>query len=595
MSFNALKFVGWFGIALLVAGCSRGDSGVSDPPNVVVYLVDTLRRDHLGLYGYERETSPRLDDFASDAIVYERAYSTTGWTRPAAASVLTGLVPGRHGAVTLDDRLSADIELLSESLLAKGYATAAFVTNVNVTDVWGFDQGFEHFDDVRARTGKNDAEIVIDACEAHLEADSKRPFFLYVHTQDPHGNYNPPGEYADLFRAPGDSGPALKPAAISSSVAPEALRRTIAAYDGEIAYSDAQFGRFLDFLKAKGLYDNTFIFYVSDHGEEFVDHAGGGHGHTLYEELVRIPMLVKFPGARYAGARIAQPVSLVDVVPTVLDYLGQPIEGRDGSPLPTTPGEGDRALVLSLDVLRFDETPQIADAIVEGDHKLIERTHPTPIVELYDLSADPGEQANIAQAEPDRVFALSARLAHERSSLQAGLHLRFIGERGVRSTFRGELTTTGRFVDVERVGFEEGDGVTLSDDGHRLRFEVAVEDYENPRKGGNLPAVQDQDRILFRLEPPDAEFTVASFSASNGSGLRLGEEQKTLRDLPARFTAETPDLVAAPVSGLRRTSAGARDESEAGAFLLSIRKSAAGDFEVDQSIRDRLRDLGYTR
>jgi arylsulfatase A-like enzyme len=227
---------------LLAGGCSP------QPPNVVIYLVDTLRQDHLGLYGYECDTSPRLGEFAKDAVVYRAAYSPTSWTKPAVTSLLSGRYPSAHGAVKRDSTLDADVQLVGEYLREAGYQTAAFVTNPNVLPVWGFERGFDRFYDIESVARSARADRVNEVVFEHLAQDPREPFLLYVHTRDPHKPYAPPVPYARMWAGEGDA--------------------RVAAYDGEIRFNDHHFGRLLDHLEAAGLYRDALIVFTSDHGEE---------------------------------------------------------------------------------------------------------------------------------------------------------------------------------------------------------------------------------------------------------------------------------------------------------------------------------------
>jgi arylsulfatase A-like enzyme len=264
----------WFGLAALLAGAASVLWRVApfprvraDGPNVIVYLVDTLRRDHLGVYGHRRDTSPRVDAFARDAIVFDNAYAPSSWTRPSTASLMTGLSPSRHRAIGRLDVVRPEHWALSEHFQAAGYRTLGFVTNPNVLAVWGFDQGFDSYLDIDAESLSTRADRVIDQVLRALDALAPdERFFLYVHTLDPHAPYAPPPPYDQMFEVSGDESAAL--------------------YDGEIAFGDEQFGRMIDWLRQRQKYDDTLIVFLSDHGEEFLDHSGTEHGHTLFEEDV---------------------------------------------------------------------------------------------------------------------------------------------------------------------------------------------------------------------------------------------------------------------------------------------------------------------
>ena len=191
----------FFGAAAQAA-CTRESEGASPRPNIIIYLVDTLRKDHLSIYGYSRETSPRLAEFARDAVRFETTYSPTSWTRPAVASLLSGVTPQRHGAISRPDRVAPDVRLLPEYLGAVGYHSRAFVTNPNVLPVWGFGRGFDEFHDVEGADGFARADEANEAVFESLRENRHEPFFLYVHTMDPHAPYEPPQRFRASFPGP---------------------------------------------------------------------------------------------------------------------------------------------------------------------------------------------------------------------------------------------------------------------------------------------------------------------------------------------------------------------------------------------------------
>ncbi|MBU0754610.1 MAG: sulfatase-like hydrolase/transferase, partial [Planctomycetes bacterium] len=192
------------------SACNSSSDDKTGKPNVFIYLVDTLRPDHLSLYGYSRATCPNLEIFARDSVIFDEAYTPATWTRPATASLLTGLLPYKHGAVTLSNKLPEDIVMISETLQTLDYETSSFVANVNVIEVWGFNQGYGHFDDVKERTGSNDAEDVVNASLEYLSVDRDKPVFMFIHTVDPHSPYKAPNPYCNHFN-PGKKWRALLP------------------------------------------------------------------------------------------------------------------------------------------------------------------------------------------------------------------------------------------------------------------------------------------------------------------------------------------------------------------------------------------------
>jgi choline-sulfatase len=395
-------------------------------PDVVLYVIDTLRADHLGSYGYDRPTSPRIDAFAGDALTFTHAVAQAPWTRPSVASMLTGLEPLVHGASNLRRQLRADVPTLAEILQAHGYATAAFVTNANVAGRLGFARGFETYvelpeDHARPELHVPSAELVATVQAWLARRTDTRPLFLYVHASDPHAPYTPEpaplvrfwngGEPAPDVRTlraalvqPADGSP---PARDRSAFPPQQLAALIAAYDAEIARSDAGFGALLDTLEARdarGKRPRALVVLTSDHGEELGDHGDLEHGHSLHDELLHVPLLIRAPDGRGAGEQRDAIAQHVDLLPTVLDVLG--IEAPPGLPGLALLGDdaktaGEREVtshtdfgaleLMSLDDMRW-KTVLVLDG-PRGAHG----------VKLYDRAEDPGEHADVAARHPLRV------------------------------------------------------------------------------------------------------------------------------------------------------------------------------------------------
>ena len=325
-------------LALLVAvaACARdrAPEAPAAPPDLVVYLIDTLRADHLGCYGYPRPTSPRIDAFARQAVRVREARAQSSWTKPAVATLLTGLYPVSHGAQRRSQGLDASVVTLAERLSTRGYETAYFGTNPTVTAKFGFEQGFSEFHYLSQPRGRRRGHV--DASEIHREVvawldrrDRAKPFFLVVHTLDPHDPYRPREPYRARFAADVDVETAccIRPhelAALDAEGARARARAMIDLYDGEIAQNDAAFGELLDELERRDLYDRAAILLTSDHGEEFFDHGGWRHASTLYEEVLRVPFLFRLPGGAHGGGAIDGPVDQIDVAPTLLELAGIP-------------------------------------------------------------------------------------------------------------------------------------------------------------------------------------------------------------------------------------------------------------------------------
>ena len=423
-----------FALALLLSatGCAR-DPGAptpatpAAPPDLVVYLIDTLRADHLGCYGYPRPTSPEIDAFAREAVRVREARAQSSWTKPAVATLLTGLYPISHGAQRRSQGLDASVVTLAERLAERGYETAYFGTNPTVTAKFGFEQGFAEFHYLSQPRGRRRGHV--DAIDIHREVvawldrrDRAKPFFLVVHTLDPHDPYRPREPYRTQFAADVDVEAAccIRPhalAALDVDGARARARAMIDLYDGEIAQNDAAFGALLDELARRDLYERAAILLTSDHGEEFFDHGGWRHASTLYEEVLRVPFVFRLPGGAHGGRAIDGPVDQIDVAPTLLELAGLPADSG-------LPGASRLAALGGARVPRrasfaWLEHPAFAMASIKaGPWKWsgYPGSAPPPgraAEELFDLDADPLERTNLAAANERRRRELAGELARE--------------------------------------------------------------------------------------------------------------------------------------------------------------------------------------
>jgi choline-sulfatase len=406
-------------IALLPWLACGGQAGPSASPpqaSVVIYLIDALRADRLGAYGNERPISPRIDDFARRAILFERAWAQSSWTKSAVASIFTGVWPPKHGANRRSDVLPDEAQTLAEILRANGYWTGALSANPNIVEAFGFDQGFELFRFFDR--GRNRSTALQEELEEIMDRPAGRPFFLYLHTVDPHSPYAPPSPFRERF-APGIDDPNLGRNQTLFDLEAgriEATERMVtdlsALYQAEIAANDDSFGLLLDLLRRRHLEEDTVVVLMSDHGEEFNDHGGWTHGKQLYSESLAIPLIIRFPGLA-AGRRVATQVQQIDLLPTLLDYLGieapPGLEGRSLLPL-IAEGAASPPMRPLFSYLRLAGAPRAT--VMASDWKLIER-YPRGHAQrwLYNLREDPLERVNRATENPRQAEALAALLA----------------------------------------------------------------------------------------------------------------------------------------------------------------------------------------
>ena len=429
--------------ALLGCGPSTSDANAA-PQRIVLVVVDTLRADALPWYGASAEAAPFLAELAGTSSVFEKARSTSSWTGPATASLLTSQWPFQHGvlnglvaaralaetgAPVQTGRLPSTAPTLAEVLAGDGWRTFGVSANPNVAAEAGFDRGFDRF-----VTLEGSAVAVAEAAEVwrdeYLSADRA---FLYLHYMDPHAPYHlrdvqldeatqealdryleeaPPNRpaYADdprglrvrhVLSAQREGRLALSTAAVTD------LMR--AAYASEVQFFDARFRELWERFEL----DSALVIVTADHGEEFGDHGGFGHEFSLFEELTHVPLCVREPGGRPAGAaaRVADPVSLVDVFPTVREFAGAPALGVEAGQDLRAPRDGARVLVAGRTESTTDGGSRTLNAVWSDPLKWIGEAG-TGAVQLYDLSSDPTERQSLSATRTDDVQALGAALTN---------------------------------------------------------------------------------------------------------------------------------------------------------------------------------------
>lgn len=422
-------------------------------PDIIVVSLDTTRADHLSTYGYERETSPNLTRFAEDGVLYTQARSTAGWTLPGHASMLTGLYPSRHGArlagnwlegESIDGRrnvahpLKTEVVTLAEALRDRGYQTGAFVANFSyLYRDFGLAQGFQHYDDapgllLRVKPPVLSVARWIDPAFAvkpfrtaremnaqalaWLDQTSKgRPSFVFLNYMEPHQPWVAEAPHDEWVRDLPQGDQLARQNLYTheaKNFAPEEIEFIVGNYDGQVAAMDAALAELLDELKKRGRYENALIVVTADHGELLGDHGEVGHmGRMLYEGLIKVPLVVKYPGKDGARGRVDTPVQNLDVTPTALEVAGATkpagLQGEHLSAVshPTVAEEEINPFLVKDYGEAYDRNMRV---VFDGRYKLITTSRGDK--QLYDLTVDPREQHDIASSQPDRVEAMALQL-----------------------------------------------------------------------------------------------------------------------------------------------------------------------------------------
>jgi arylsulfatase A-like enzyme len=386
--------------------------------------IDTLRNDHCSVSGYERRTTPGLERLAERGVRMELTYAPTATTGPTHASIFTSLYPIAHGVRKNGMQLHDELETLAEALRDAGYRTGAVVSSFVLDAKFGYAQGFESYEDdfdpatatiFRTSFDGQPAEGAFDRRADETTnrairliedlARAEEPFFAFVHYFDPHYPYTPPDGYDSMFATGSD----------------DDLAATIGAYDGEIAFADREVDVLLRFLERSGLDDETLVVVTADHGEGLMDHGHLKHGIHVYEEAVRVPLLFRLPGGTEGGKILAEPVELLDLMPTILDLAGveagDDLQGRNlaGALRGTDRLDPGRAVYLH----RRHYDPQTIGRIRVAGEKFGIRVGPWKYIEgeegdspeLFHLIDDPQERVNLADSRPDVAEDLASRIA----------------------------------------------------------------------------------------------------------------------------------------------------------------------------------------
>ncbi len=398
-------------LVCLVCLAARALAGTTSPPNIILITVDTTRADRMGFLGSQRGLTPNLDALARRSVVFTHAYSQAPFTAPSHATIFTGTNPQFHQVQDFQLPLSKDLPYAPAILQAHGYHTAAFVGSIVFDPSQGlgigFDRGFDTYDagfhmtapgeDHYSSSGRRGA-VVVEHALAWLGDHPSTPFFIWVHLYDAHHPYDPPEPYLSKYKS--------------------------TPYDGGVAYVDFCVGKLLDQVRARGLFENSLIAVMSDHGEGLGDHGEDYHGFFLYDATIRVPLLLKMPGDRFAGSRIENNVGLVDVAPTILQMVGitvpQEMQGESllgmitSNPPQAAGIKAAPAHASSSDPPVYAETEYGVRAygwsgersLRTGKYLFVE----APRRELYDIAADPKAEHNLAVTSKAVADTLQAQL-----------------------------------------------------------------------------------------------------------------------------------------------------------------------------------------
>jgi len=428
-------------------------------PNVVLISLDTLRADRLNAYGYTvRPTSPHIDALAGDGILHTAHIAASPWTTPSHMSLLTSMHPSSHGVISSFGelnaglhggapfvRLAGDRVTLAEALLEEGYRTAAYTGGGPLHPSIGFDQGFEEYSSTMYKVDEAGMGEMLD----WIDRDDRRPFFLFWHTFEVHAPYLHPDFLPDSLAAVADEVLALHADDVEDDRRHVAARTALldllkahdaflpwvssTLYDGAIASADAWVGRLLSFLRERGLYDSTLIVLTSDHGEEFADRDPARfydqHGRSAYDEMIRVPLILKLPDSRHAGLAVDGLSRAIDVMPTVLGVAAvhapaEQMQGDDLAPLWSGGAARSGRVAFTEGTAAGDELKSLRteshklileiamDRVREQGRAFVPET--LQRVRLFDLRSDPGERSDLlaapAAAEAELAAALEARV-----------------------------------------------------------------------------------------------------------------------------------------------------------------------------------------
>jgi arylsulfatase A-like enzyme len=587
---------------LLAAVCGVFACGTEQQQyNVIVIGVDTLRPDHLGCYGYQRDTSSEIDKLASEGVLFENVMSQSPWTLPSFATIFTSLYPTQHGAGTMKSMMRTSFPPLAMMLLKRGYSTGAIINAPALRREFGLNRGFEMYDTNPPSVERSADQVTEDALE-WIDQHRQGPFLVFVHYFDPHLSYSPPAPYDTIFD------PHYRGRLGNSFDLTEFPRARVtkfetmkvltdadwnhirSLYDGEIAFTDKAIGTLMQGIEEMGLRDNTLIIFLSDHGEEFFEHGGFEHGHTHYNELLRVPMIFSFPRELPANVRVSRQVRLLDVTPTVLDFLGLEagthLEGISLMPLLTGDGDLEPSLVSLL-----PHDISFAEAMLHGREQKSITAYPWKLIQdavtreemLFNLDEDPGEKENIIYEAGETSLVLEEVLFKTLFGLTDTWYVELAGG-GQDHTF--DLTITTKTV-APSSRFEL---TKIMDEQRRFIPQGVVEFAEGPDNALKLEGITLSSSLTLA-------FQVKPWRVPMSFDLRIDGEPAIGRTYLGEALSEPDEMPFAQKNSRTSKSRGIPSSRPTGPYFLvwHTASSFKGGKEVrlDDATRKELRALGY--
>jgi arylsulfatase A-like enzyme len=494
----------WAGVLILAMLVSQA-LGQDDRPNIVVIISDALRPDHLGCYGYNRPTSPNIDMLSQEGVVFETVITQAPWTKSSFSSLLSSTFPFQHGVVDWISKMPDTLEVLPEVLAENGYHTICVMNMVGMAGRFGVLRGFAE----TSVTGKFDrnATKTTDDAIALIES-APEPFFLLIHYFDTHQPYKPPADFVQLIA--GETASAMTESArdsLSEEAAPRTaaeIERHITLYDACVRYVDSEIGRILNALQNGDMRSHTIVAISADHGEAFWEHDVGGHGRTLYDEEIKVPLVVSLPGRYDRPRRVSRQVRMVDLAATIVDLAGAEVPKRwegvsllalvDGG-IRRKPGQAFLAPQIALTETSMRKGVLPVKSLRTDAWKVVIQPA-TGLAQVYNLREDPAETSDLRALNPAPADTLLRILETIPGARVAGWRMAFTGEmETVALDAVAELPKGSRFTRVDLLA-------------SRGEFEARIDDDENTLFVRSNP--RDLNLLIFGTEPDDVEirFTV---------------------------------------------------------------------------------------